>query len=150
MLESLSLTGFCVQEGSSICNTSAVNLVVAWWTFISQWKVLYRLCLWSNKQKMSSINLFHASGLCVFCLKVACSIFAITILRKATLLSCPLLFRVFEDTLQLHWIGFLEFSEDKHFFYKVRCCRRVLVRGILWMSRILKQCLPLVGFWCKG
>ena len=51
------------------------------------------------KQKMTSVNHFHASSLFVFCLKIACSSFCQTYWQKQHLLSCPLLLRVFEDSL---------------------------------------------------
>ena len=42
------------------------------------------------QQKMSSINLFHASGFFMFCLKIGWSIFAIEILAKATAIFVPI------------------------------------------------------------
>ena len=78
---------------------------------------------------MSSINLFHASGFFVFCLKIVCSIFTIKILAKAIAIfvptAVPCIKRYIFFPIELERILFK--NEAEHFLKKVCSYRRVFV-----------------------
>ena len=52
------------EKKVSVPETSAANFMVGWWLFASSMNEYISSLSIFNKENMSSINLFHTSGLC--------------------------------------------------------------------------------------